>query len=118
MKDFTAIANEYRAGASALKILIPDTWKGFSALVGDGMREGALSRKCKELISVAIGVADQCEGCIALHTQSAIKAGVTRNEFAEMIGVALLMGGGPASVYGIEALQAYDYFADANAAAE
>ena len=45
--------------------------------------------------------------------------GVTREEVAEMIGVAIFMGGGPSTVYGAEALQAYDQFADkAGVAAE
>lgn len=29
-----------------------------------------------------------------------------------MIGVAIFMGGGPSTVYGAEAMQAYDQFAD------
>lgn len=110
MKDFTVIADDYRSGAKALQPLIPDTWQGFTSLVSAGMKDGAIPRKHKELMSVAIGIADHCDGCIALHTQSAIKAGASREEFAEMVGVALLMGGGPSSVYGIEALQAYDHF--------
>lgn len=115
MKDFTAIAENYRSGAKALQLLIPETWQGFTALVGAGMKEGAVPRKYKELKSVAMGIAAHCDGCIALHTESAIKAGATREEFAEMVGVALLMGGGPSSVYGIEALQAYDHFSSVSA---
>lgn len=110
MKDFDAIANDYAAGVGQLKPLIPDTWKAFGALVSAGEKAGELSSKVKELISVAIGIAVHCEGCIALHTRSAVRAGVTRQEFAEMVGVALVMGGGPASVYGTEALQAFDHF--------
>lgn len=30
-----------------------------------------------------------------------------------MIGVAILMGGGPSSVYGAEAMRAYDQFSEA-----
>lgn len=113
MKDFDTIASTYAAGVGELKPLIPDTWKAFGALVTAGEKDGALSVKVKELLSVAIGIAVHCEGCIALHARNAVRVGVTRQEFAEMVGVALVMGGGPASVYGAEALQAFDHFSAA-----
>lgn len=113
MKDFDAIAAAYRDGAKELRGLIPDTWKAFGSLAVEAEKDGVLSHKTKELISVAIGIAVQCDGCIAMHTRNAVKAGVTREEFAEMVGVAIFMGGGPGSVYGVEALQAYDHFAGA-----
>lgn len=111
MKDFDALANDYRDGAKDLRGLIPDTWKAFGQLAVEAEKDGALPHKTKELISVSIGIAVQCSGCIAMHARNAIKAGVTREEFAEMVGVAIFMGGGPGSVYGVEALQAYDHFA-------
>lgn len=113
MKDFDAIANAYRDGAKELRGLVPDVWKHFGALVMEAEKEGALAHKMKELISVAIGIAVQCEGCIVMHTRNAVKAGISRQEFAEMVGVAIAMGGGPGSVYGVEALQAFDHFAAA-----
>ncbi|THH37464.1 carboxymuconolactone decarboxylase family protein [Aliishimia ponticola] len=75
--------------------------------------EGALSTKVKELIAFGIAISVRCDGCIAHHSQAVVKAGATRAEVAEMIGVAILMGGGPASVYGAEALRAYDEAASA-----
>ena len=111
MKDFDAIAATYRDGAKELRGLIPETWKAFGSLAVEAEKDGVLSHKTKELISVAIGIAVQCDGCIAMHARNAVKAGVTREEFAEMVGVAIFMGGGPGSVYGVEALQAYDHFA-------
>jgi alkylhydroperoxidase/carboxymuconolactone decarboxylase family protein YurZ len=39
-------------------------------------------------------------------------ARASRKEVAEMIGVAVLMGGGPSSVYGVEALRAFDAFGE------
>jgi alkylhydroperoxidase/carboxymuconolactone decarboxylase family protein YurZ len=40
----------------------------------------------------------------------ALKAGATRKEIVEAIGVAVLMGGGPATVYGAEAFEALNQF--------
>ena len=63
-------------------------------------------------MAIAIAVATRCEGCIVFHVRSAIKHGATREELADTIGVAIEMGGGgPAAVYGADALAAFDQFA-------
>ena len=54
-----------------------------------------------------------CEDCIAYHVHDAVAAGANRKEIAETIGVAVMMGGGPAAVYGAQALEATDQFATA-----
>jgi alkylhydroperoxidase/carboxymuconolactone decarboxylase family protein YurZ len=55
-------------------------------------------------------VATQCEGCIVYHIHDAIKAGAERQELMETISVAILMGGGPASMYAVQAMDAIDQF--------
>jgi alkylhydroperoxidase/carboxymuconolactone decarboxylase family protein YurZ len=37
--------------------------KAFSALAQAATREGALDKKTKELIALAIGIATRCDGC-------------------------------------------------------
>ncbi|MDX5452892.1 MAG: carboxymuconolactone decarboxylase family protein, partial [Rhodococcus sp. (in: high G+C Gram-positive bacteria)] len=59
------------------------------------------------------GVVDECDGCIASHARSAVRAGASRQEAAEAIGVAFLMQGGPATIYGSRAYTAFCEFADA-----
>lgn len=108
MKDYTAIARAYHSGYADLAEVIPNTTSAFGRLVMDATSEGALSVKTKELIAFAIAISVRCDGCLAHHSQAAVKAGATRREVAEMIGVAILMGGGPASVYGVEAMRAFD----------
>jgi AhpD family alkylhydroperoxidase len=65
----------------------------------------------KELIALAIAVIKECDGCIAYHASAAARLGATEQEVAEVLGVALLMGGGPASVWGPRAFDAYREFA-------
>lgn len=52
----------------------------------------------------------RCDGCVAYHVHDALEAGASRDEIVEVIGVAVLMGGGPAVVYGSEALEAVEQF--------
>jgi alkylhydroperoxidase/carboxymuconolactone decarboxylase family protein YurZ len=55
-----------------------------------------------------------CDGCIASHARGAAKAGATTKEAAEAIGVAILMHGGPATVYGARAYAAFCEFTETN----
>ena len=59
---------------------------------------------------MAIGIVVRCDGCIAFHVQDAINSGATHDEIVDTIGVAILMGGGPAVVYGSQALEALKQF--------
>lgn len=77
----------------------PNYAKAFMGLVKESEKEGALSTKVKELISVALGVAARCQYCIAIHVKNAIEAGATKQEILEAAFVAGLMGGGPALTY-------------------
>jgi AhpD family alkylhydroperoxidase len=63
------------------------------------------------VIAVAIAVSKECDGCIAYHARGAAMKGASREELAEVLAVALLMNGGPASVYGPRAWAAFEEFA-------
>lgn len=115
-------------GAAVLKALgplhrqlrkaIPDAYQGFGELHHAAFADGALPTAVKELIAVAIAVTDGCDGCIASHAQAAVRAGATRQQAAEAIGVTFLMKGGPATIYGPRAYDAFLEFADAFEAGE
>ncbi len=96
-----------------LRAAIPDTWDGFSRMHRAAVADGALPARTKELMAMAIAVAEGCEGCIAYHAAGAVRRGATEEEAAEAIGVALLMRGGPASVHGPLALETFREFAEA-----
>ena len=89
---------------------LPGPMSGFGQLHRHATADGALSTKVKELIALGIGIAARCDGCIAYHVHDALRAGATRKEIVETIGVAILMGGGPATVYGAEAFAALEQF--------
>jgi AhpD family alkylhydroperoxidase len=88
----------------------PGTLGGFRHLHKESQAEGALSKKTKELMALAISIAGHCDSCIAYHVHDALKAGAARKEILETIGVAIMMGGGPALMYGCDALEALEQF--------
>lgn len=101
-----------------LRRAIPDVYRGFGELHSAAFAEGALTTRTKELIALALGVAEGCDGCIASHAQAAARAGATREEAAEAIGVTFLMKGGPATIYGPRAYDAFCEFETAHRAGD
>ncbi len=110
-KNYVDITREISANLKKLRNDIPDTMKGFSAMAQAATRDGALDRKTKELIALALGVAARCDGCIGFHTEALVRLGATRQEVEEVLGMAVYMGGGPSLMYAADALRAFDQFA-------
>jgi AhpD family alkylhydroperoxidase len=59
------------------------TWESIKQI----MRPGALDPLFKEMIYLAVSASNQCGYCIASHTASARKAGMTDAQFAELMAV-------------------------------
>src|SRR5208282_5718134 len=59
------------------------TWESVKQILG----AGALDPLTKEMIYVAVSASNQCGYCIASHTASARKAGMTDSMFAELMAV-------------------------------
>lgn len=94
--------------------MIPDVYDGFAEMSKAALTSGALDKKVKELIAMVIGVVQGCDGCIASHARGAARAGASKQEAAEAIGVSILMHGGPSTVHGARAYNAFCEFAEPN----
>ena len=111
-KFYPDITKRISGNMKVLRTDITDTMQGFSALAQAAMKDGALDKKTKEFIALAIGVATRCDGCIGFHAEALVKLGATRGEFEEVLGIAVYMGGGPSLMYAADAIMAYDQFAE------
>lgn len=109
------VLDELRPQHRALRQMIPEVYRSFNDLSGAALGAGALDTKVKELMAMVIGVVHGCDGCIASHARGAARAGASKEEAAEAIGVAIMMHGGPATIYGARAYEAFCEFADAAA---
>lgn len=108
------VSDGLREEARALRRAIPDVMSTFSAFHKATMAPGALDVTTKELISLAISVVLRCDGCIASHARGAVRAGATSEQAAEAIAVAVMMSGGPGTVYGPRAFDAVTEFLEAD----
>lgn len=89
---------------------LPEVMAGFAALGAAASKEGALDKKSKELIAMALAVANHCQGCIGFHAQTLVKLKVSREELMETLSMAIYMGGGPSLMYAAEAIEAFEEF--------
>lgn len=88
-----------RAQLGKLRKEMPGAMGSFGKFSAEVLKDGALSTKTKELISVALAVGLTCEYCIRFHVPKAVVAGATRAEILETAGVSMMMAGGPAATY-------------------
>lgn len=109
-KSYPEITQRISANMKTLRKDIPDTMQGFSAMAQAATKDGALDKKTKEFIALAIGVSTRCDGCIGFHAEALVKLGATRQEFEEVLGMAIYMGGGPSLMYAADAMLAFEQF--------
>lgn len=109
-KNYPEITKQISANLRELRRDIPDVMKGFSTLAQAASHDGAVDRKTKELIALALGVAAHCDGCIGFHIDALVRLGVTKQEMEEVLGMAVYMGGGPSLMYAADAIAAFDQF--------
>ena len=101
---------DVRNNSQTLAAAQPSVMAAFEKFHQAAIATGALDKKTKELIALAVSVTAGCDDCIAHHVNDAIGAGATREEFADALGVAVLMGGGPGMIYASHAIEAVDQF--------
>ncbi|MGC9154802.1 MAG: carboxymuconolactone decarboxylase family protein [Ferrimicrobium sp.] len=104
------VQEDLRQPAKELRAMIPEVLKAYGSLHHSAMATGEISTGTKELIALAVAVALKCDGCITSHARGAARAGVSRQAIAEALGVTILLTGGPGTVYGPRALEAFDEY--------
>lgn len=107
---FKPLTQSVSARLATLRANTPDVTKAFADLGRAATSDGALDRKTKELIALALSVAARCDPCIGFHMQTLVKLGATRQEVDETLGVATYMGGGPSLMYAASAVAAFEEF--------
>jgi AhpD family alkylhydroperoxidase len=77
--------------------------ESFVGFVESAEATETIDNKTKELMSLSISVVVRCDHCILWHTDGALDAGATHEEIVDALKVAVVMGGGPAMTYAVEA---------------
>ena len=80
-----------------------NAWLNLDKVVG--REDGAVPRKYRELIALAVACTTQCPYCIEVHTKNAKAAGATRQEVSETAIIAAALRAGGAATHGAMALK-------------
>jgi AhpD family alkylhydroperoxidase len=94
MGDVVREFNEFRSQMNE-RILSEDSLviKRFFNLDTNVYKDGALEAKIKDMLGLVASLVLRCDDCVRYHVQSCRKKGVKRDEFFEIFGVALVVGG-------------------------
>ena len=117
-KDWPGMAADLSHALKGVRTGAPETMKAFAALARAALEPKALDLKTKELLALGISVAIRCDACVAFHAEAAVRAGASREEVMETMGMAIYMGAGPSVMYAAQAVEAFDQFSAGKAAAE
>jgi AhpD family alkylhydroperoxidase len=88
-----------------LGTLAPEAMQAFQAFDRAALSDGAIPRKYKELMAVAVALTTQCPYCIEIHSKKAKEAGASEAELAEVAMVAAALRAGAAVVHGTHCLE-------------
>jgi AhpD family alkylhydroperoxidase len=90
---------------NSLGALAPEAMNAFVAFDKAALAEGAIPRKYKELIALAVACTTQCLYCIEIHSNNARGLGTSDHEIAEAVLVAAALRAGGAITHGTHALK-------------
>jgi len=80
----------------------PDLYRKFMDWYGAVFEDGALSRREKSLIALAVAHAVQCPYCIDACAKACLEAGSNMEQMTEAIHVASALRGGASLIHGIQ----------------
>lgn len=107
MLDWNGYQKQLMPNSGQIGRLSPGTVRGYRELGDVGAKTGKLDAKTRELIALAVAVTRQCDGCITVHADAAVKHGAAREGIAEALGVAIAVNTGAAPVYSARVMDAY-----------
>lgn len=90
---------------SALGDKAPEAWKAFVAFDQMALGDGAIPKKYKELIAIAVALTTQCPYCLAIHKEAALNAGASEEEIGEVVFVAAALRAGAAVTHGTHVIE-------------
>lgn len=81
---------------------VPELWQQFTQWYGKVFEAGALTRREKSLIALAVAHAVQCPYCIDAYTQESLTQGADLAQMTEAIHVAAAIRGGATLAHGLQ----------------
>lgn len=100
-----AALHHYKAGIGAFTQKMPSLAEHYNAFTEECFKEGALSKKEKQLLALAISLYSQDEYCMIYHLKGCLDEGATEQEIFETVGVTAAFGGGASMSQAVTLIQ-------------
>lgn len=107
LNDWSTYRSDLMSTLKEIGQISPDLIAAHDHIASAAPREPKLDAKTRELIALAVAVTTRCDGCIAVHSEAARKAGASKEEIVEALGVAIALNTGAALVYTARAFDAF-----------
>jgi AhpD family alkylhydroperoxidase len=108
MMDWAEYREQIKAALKEMSAANPAVFKAYGAMHMANAASTRLDARTRELIALAVSVTLRCDGCINAHTDAAIKAGVSKEDIVDALGVAMMVNAGATMVYSARTTDAYD----------
>ena len=108
MLDWNEYKGQINATIKEMSTVNPDVVKAYIVLSQANAKSKHLDAKTRELIALAVAVSLRCDGCINAHSEAAIKAGATKEEIMESLGVAITVNAGATLIYSARTIDAFN----------
>jgi AhpD family alkylhydroperoxidase len=110
IRDWKDYKHQIVGGIKEIGAAKPELVKAYAGMAQAIHGSQHLDAKTRELIALAVAVTLRCDGCINAHSEAATRAGASKEEIADALGVAVMVNAGATMVYSahvIDALHAY-----------
>jgi AhpD family alkylhydroperoxidase len=108
MMDWISYRDQMNAAVREISTANPDIVRAYVGFSAANAKSTHLDAKTRELIALGVAVSLRCDGCINAHTDAALKAGASKEEIIDALGVAIMVNAGAALVYSARTIDAYD----------
>jgi AhpD family alkylhydroperoxidase len=108
MLNWIEYRDQVNAAVKEMAAANPDIVRAYAGLNSANAKSTRIDAKTRELIALAVAITLRCDGCINAHTDAAIKAGATKEEIVDALGVAVMVNAGAAMVYSARTIDAFD----------
>jgi AhpD family alkylhydroperoxidase len=106
IRDWKTYKGQITGAVKEIGATNPDLVKAYAALHHANSASKHLDGKTRELIALAVAATLRCDGCINVHSESALRHGATKDEVVDALGVAILVNAGATMVYSAHAIDA------------
>ena len=98
-KETACCAAEGGKASTAANLPPQSASNAFASYMEAVMAPGAIDKKHKRLMALALSVATKCEPCIGINTDGARAAGATDAEISESVAIGIAFGGAPTAMF-------------------